>query len=163
MGLWLSGNTVSRASHTFWPHNYVPTRCLEKMARASVSVVAAQADVQERPIVHAHRAADLRRHERVLLLLQRDGQGVAHDAPLNLVNGGELQQAVTARRLSQLQPVDAGHAWRLQCSLERAAMKLDSVLAWLRAVDVLHAAARGHAGERGGRAVYYTYIYSWKR
>jgi hypothetical protein len=42
-------------------------------------------------------------------------------------------------------------------------MKLDSVLAWLRAVDVLHAAARGHAGERGGRAVYYTYIYSGKR
>ena len=34
MRLWLSGNAVSRASHTFWPHNSVPARCLEKMARA---------------------------------------------------------------------------------------------------------------------------------
>ena len=30
------GNAESRASHTFWPHNSVPTRGLEKMARASV-------------------------------------------------------------------------------------------------------------------------------
>ncbi len=46
-------------------HPHVPMR-------HGAVVVAAQAEVQERPILHAHAGADLRRHERVLLLLQRD-------------------------------------------------------------------------------------------
>ena len=51
-------------------------------------VVAVQADVQEGALVHALQGVgvDGRRHELVLLRLQLDGQGVAHDARLDLVH-----------------------------------------------------------------------------
>jgi hypothetical protein len=110
-------------------------------------VVAVQADVEEGAIVHALQGVgvDRHRHELVLPLLQLDGQGVAHDARLDLVHCCELEQGLLARGVQQLEAVYAGHALRPHGSLEHVAVHLDFFRALLRAADVLHAVARAIA------------------
>jgi hypothetical protein len=142
------GELVTRAVGA---HGRLPVHRAHVAGGHAMLVVAVQADVEEGPIVHALQGVGVGRrgHELVLPLLQLDGQGVAHDARLDLVHCCELEQGLLARGVQQLEAVDAGDARRPHGSLEHAAVHLDLFRALLRAADVLHAAARAIAALDG--------------
>ena len=100
-----------------------------------------------------HVAGELRRpYERVLLLLELDRQRVAHHAALQVVHRRQREQRLRARRVQQLQAVEAADPRRAHGRREEALVDPVVFAAVARLVHALHAAARAVAAlDRGLR------------